>query len=165
MKRRLTRLSAFLHVFPDVVNFMPQTWHSHMDIQGVPLFLPPPYFPMCQNRRKNRVRNWPPSEMTESRTCHPQKMAESRTLVSLGVASCGLCHFLGDGKFWTLSFQRVASSGLCFFSILTGKLGGGKNSGTPCMQLFMWETTLKPMHCQMCKMYLKKKQFPTCIVA
>ena len=38
--------------------------------------------------------------------------------MSLGVASCGLCHFLGGGKFSTMSFQRVASSGLCFFSLL-----------------------------------------------
>ena len=56
-----------------------------------------------------------------------------RTLESLGVASCDLCHFLG-----------VASSGLCHFqewpvwdSVFflpfrhIEKLGGRKNSGTP----------------------------------
>ena len=62
---------------------------TRMDnIQGVPLFLPPPRM----------------EKKTESRTCHPHKMAESRTLLSLGVASGGLCHFLG-----------LAGSGLCFF--------------------------------------------------
>ena len=55
-------------------------------------------------QKKNRVLNWPPSEMTKSRTCHPKKMAESPALVTLGVASSGLCHFLG-----------MASHGLCHF--------------------------------------------------
>ena len=66
-------------------------------------------------QKKNRVLNWPLSEVAKSRTCYPQKMAESRichpqkiaespTLVSLGVASSGLCHFLG-----------VASPGLSYF--------------------------------------------------
>ena len=74
-------------------------------LQGVPSFLPPPNFPNVPEYRQNyRVLNWPPSEMAESRTCHPKKMAESITLVGLGVASSGVCHLLG-----------VASSGLCHF--------------------------------------------------
>ena len=69
--------------------------------------------------RKNL--NWPPSEMTVQ-NLPPQNLAESITLVSLGVASSGLCHFFKIGKFWTLSFEGVASSGTCcFFSILAHK--------------------------------------------
>ena len=44
--------------------------------------------------------------MAESGTCHPQKIAESPTLVSLGVANSGLCNFLG-----------VASPGLSLFRV------------------------------------------------
>ena len=44
-------------------------------------------------QKNNRVQNWPPSEMAESKTYHHQKVAESRTLVSLGVASPELGHF------------------------------------------------------------------------
>ena len=53
--------------------------------------------------------------------------------------------FFWGGKFWTLSFQRVASSGLCFSPFWhIGKLGGGKNSGTPCTILHhsLYNTTL-----------------------
>ena len=49
-------------------------------------------------------------------------MAESPTLVSLGVASSGLCHFWG-----------VASSGPVFFWILAHReIWGGKKDQTPC---------------------------------
>ena len=36
-------------------------------------------YPIQNPEKKNRVLNWPPSEMTISRACHPKKMAESRT--------------------------------------------------------------------------------------
>ena len=62
-----------------------------------------PLISLCATMEKNnRVLNWPPSEMTESRSCHSQKLAEYRTVVNLEVASSGLCHLL-----------RVASYGLC----------------------------------------------------
>ena len=69
-------------------------WTEHY-LRGGWSFLPPPNFPMCQNPEKNRVLNWPPSEMTKSRTCHPKKMEESPILVTLGVASSGK---FGSGK-------------------------------------------------------------------
>ena len=89
---------------------------SHMNscIQGVPLFLPPPNFPVSE-WRKNRVLNWPPSEMTESRTCHPPKNDRDHNLLPLNSPKFWTLPFFGGGKFLTLSFQRVASSGLCFF--------------------------------------------------
>ena len=58
------------------------------NLQGVSSFLPPHNFPVTESSKNNRVPNWPPLKMVESRTCHPQ------TLVCLGVASSGLCHFL-----------------------------------------------------------------------
>jgi hypothetical protein len=40
------------------------------------------------------------------------------------------------GKFWTLSFQQVVSSRPCCFPFWhLGKYCGGKNSGTPCIDL------------------------------
>ena len=68
----------------------------------------------------DRVLNCPPSEITKSRPCQPLKMAESKTLLSLGAVSWGPWKFLG-GKFWTLSFQLVASSWLSFYWV--GPLG------------------------------------------
>ena len=62
--------------------------------KGWLILLSTPNFAYVPESRKNRVLNWPPSEMTMSMTCHPQKIAESPTLVSLRVASSGLCHFL-----------------------------------------------------------------------
>ena len=65
-------------------------------VQGVPLFLPPPYLPMCQNGEKQHNPELATLKNdTSPELATPQKMAESRTLVSLGVVSCGLCHFLG----------------------------------------------------------------------
>ena len=55
---------------------------------------------MCQNPTKNKVLNWPPSEMIKSRTCHPKKMAEFPTLLSLRVAILDSGIF-GGGKAWT----------------------------------------------------------------
>ena len=65
------------------------------NIQGVSSFLPPPNFSMRQNPENDKVLNLPPPEMNKSRTCHSQKMAESRNLVSLRVASSRLCLFGG----------------------------------------------------------------------
>ena len=41
------------------------------------ILLATPKFPYVPESRKNGVLDGPPSEMTKSRTCHPQKMAES----------------------------------------------------------------------------------------
>ena len=76
-----------------------------------------PYVP------ESLVLNWPPSEITKSRTCHhqktaesrpcnPPKMAESPNLVSLGVASSGLSHFRGwqvqdSVFFWILEHSEI----------------------------------------------------------
>ena len=46
---------------------------------GWPAILATPLFPHVPEWIKFRVMNWPPSEMTESKTCHPQKLAQSRT--------------------------------------------------------------------------------------
>ena len=49
-----------------------------------------PKISLCARiQKKNRVLNWPPSEMTKSRTCHPKKMAESPTVMTLGMESSG----------------------------------------------------------------------------
>ena len=50
--------------------------------------------------------SWPTPEMTKSRTCQSQKMAESKTLVSFGVASYEHSHFRG-GQFKTVVFLRI----------------------------------------------------------
>ena len=60
-------------------------------LQGGPLFLPPPNFPMCQNGENNRVLNWPPSEITRVQNLPPPKIGR--------VQNFG--EFRG-GKFWTL---------------------------------------------------------------
>ena len=80
-------------------------------IQGVSSFLPPPNFSMCQNP----ALDWPPPKMVEPRTCYPQKLQKSRTLVCLGVASSGLLLFSGFWHIW--------------------KLGGGKKDKTLCSYL------------------------------
>ena len=45
-----------------------------MIIQGVSSFLPPIISPCARIQKNNRVLNWPPPKMVESRTCHPQKL-------------------------------------------------------------------------------------------
>ena len=77
--------------------------------QGDSSFLPPPKFPMRQPR-KNWVLYWPPSEMTKSRTCLPQKWQGPE------LATPKLTRVAGSGL---QSVQRVASSGLRFFWIPT----------------------------------------------
>ena len=72
-----------------------------------------PQISLCARiQKKTRVLNWPPSEMTKSRICHPKQMAESPTLVTLGVASSGLCHFRGwpvqdSVFFWILAHREI----------------------------------------------------------
>ena len=84
-----------------------------------------PQISLCARIQK-KTESWTghPLKWQKSWTFHPQKMAESPTLV--GVASSGLCHFLG--------VARVASSGLSFFSGFwhIGKSGGGKKDQPPC---------------------------------
>ena len=66
----------------------------------------------------------------------PPKNGRVHNLSSLNSPKFWTLPFFGGGPFWTLSFQRVASSGLCFFSILAQrKLRGGKNSGTSCISI------------------------------
>ena len=83
---------------------------------------------ICKNGEKNRVLKWPPSEMTESRTCHFQKLSESTACHQ----SFGLCHFWR----WKFLDSDISEGGqfrtLFFLSILEHrKNGGGKNSRTP----------------------------------
>ena len=63
--------------------------------------------------------------MTKSRICHPPKMPVQNFGEFMGGRLWTL-PVLGGGKFYTLSFQKVANS------LHSGTLGGGKNSGTPC---------------------------------
>ena len=42
------------------------------NLQGGPLVLPPLSSLCARMENTNRVLNWPPSEMTESRACHPK---------------------------------------------------------------------------------------------
>ena len=59
---------------------------------------------MCQNpEEKNKVLNWPPSEVTRSRTCHPKKMAKSSICHPQKMAVSNTGEFRG-GKFWSLPF-------------------------------------------------------------
>ena len=60
---------------------------------------------MCQNPEKNIVLNWPPSEMTKSRTCHPKKNVRVQNLPLLNSPEMG-----------TLPFLEVAGPELCHFS-------------------------------------------------
>ena len=85
-----------------------------------------PLISICPRIHNQKVLNWPPPEMTKSRICHPKKMAESRTVVSLGVAGSG-----------PKSFQGLASSVLSFF-VDSGKLGGGKKYQPLCMRVCSW---------------------------
>ena len=48
-----------------------------------------PLISICPRIHNQKVLSWPSPEMTKSRICHPKKMAESRTVVSLGVAGFG----------------------------------------------------------------------------
>ena len=105
--------------------------------------MPPSYFPMCQNGEKQqspelatplneyskRVQNLPPS-----------KNGGVQNLPPLNSKFLALPIF-GGGKFWTQSFQSVASSGLCCFSPFwhIGKLGGGKKSGPPCIIIITYK--------------------------
>ena len=106
--------------------------------------MPPPNFPMCQNPEKNEVLNWPPPGMTKSKTCHPQIMTQSRTVVSLGMPGSGLCHFLGvaspglsHSRGWPV--QDSDFSGLWHI----WKFGGGKKDGPPCIK---WSTSNAVLH-------------------
>ena len=87
---------------------------------------------MCQNGARYRVLNWPPSEMTKSKTCHPPPFGEFRggklwTLPFLGVTSPGLCHF----REWPVQKSFFLSP---IWHIR--KLWGGKNSDSPCILTF-----------------------------
>ena len=108
-----------------------------------------PQTSLCQNPEKYRVLNWPPSEITKSRTCHPPKMAESPTLVSLGVASSGHCHFWG----WQV-LDLVFSRGGQFRTFFSGfwhigKFWGGKKDQTPCMKRYAWSMSLETFRKQL----------------
>ena len=72
----------------------------------------------------DRVQNLPPLKNGRVQNLPPLNSPKFWTLP-----------IFGGGKLWTQSFQRVASSGLCCFSPFwhIGKLGGGKNSGPPCI--------------------------------
>ena len=59
--------------------FMLQSWYSQLLSTGCLILLATPKFPYLPESRKNRVINWPPFEMTKSRTCHPQKITKPRT--------------------------------------------------------------------------------------
>jgi hypothetical protein len=63
-----------------------------------------------------RVLNWP-----------PPKIGRVQNFGELRGGKFWTLPFFEDGKFLTLSFEKVASSGLCCF------LHSGKNSGPPCM--------------------------------
>ena len=69
----------------------------------------------------------------------PPKWRKSKSLVCLGVASSGLCHFLGLASselhnFWGWQVQDSAISGSWYI----GKLLGGKKNETPCRCIFGW---------------------------
>ena len=102
-------------------------------VQVVSSFLPPHNFPICQNPEKNRVLNWPPPKMVESRTWHPQKMA-FQNLPPPHTNVLDSVFFLG-GKFWTLLFLYA---GPVLDSVIfagfwhKGNLGGGKKDEAPC---------------------------------
>ena len=70
-----------------------QIFVNNLEYAGCPAVLATPLFPYVPEWRKNhRVMNWPHSKMTESRTCHPQKMV----VMNFGKFRCG--------KLWTLPF-------------------------------------------------------------
>ena len=120
-------------------------------ITGWPAFLATPLFPYVPEWRKNnRVLNWPPSEMTRVQNLPPPKIGRVKNLEFRGGKFWTLPFFEG-GKFCTrllYSFKGVASSGLCCFSPFwhIGKLGGGKNSGTPCSKKKIKKNTTVQHH-------------------
>ena len=83
-------------------------------VQVVSSFLPPHNFPMCQNPEKNRVLNWPPPKMVESRTWHPQKNG-SLELATPTHQCFGLRLFCGWQVLDSVIFGRGTSPGLCYF--------------------------------------------------
>ena len=87
----------------DTFSGYPESWSSKIS--------------MCQNPEKKSHKLATPQKWQSPRLATPKKMAESPTLVSLGVASPGLCHFFGVAS---LDFRHI------------GKFGGGKKDQTPC---------------------------------
>ena len=85
-----------------------------------------PLISICPRIHNQKVLNWPPPEMTKSIICHPKKMAESRTVVSLGVAGSGLV------------ISMVGQFSTQFFFVDSGKLGGGKKYQPLCMRVCSW---------------------------
>ena len=100
-----------------------------------PLLLATPQFPYVPESRI-RVLNWPPLEMTKSRTCHPHKMAESPTLMSLWVASSGLCHFLRVASPGPSHFRGWPFQDSVFFWILAHWEIWGWQEGSETLNLF-----------------------------
>ena len=85
-----------------------------------------PYVP--KSRKKTRVLNWPPSEMTKFRTCHPQKMAESLILVSLGWQVLDSAIVWG----WQVLDLVISEDSVFLDSGTYGNFGDGKKDQTPC---------------------------------
>ena len=90
----------------------------------------PQFSPFARIQKKTESWTGHPLKWLSPWLATPQKMAESQTLLSLGVASSGLCNFLG--------WQVISESGQIrtrFFSGFwhIGKIGGGKKDQPPCI--------------------------------
>ena len=92
--------------------------------------MPPPIIPMCKNPEK--VLNWPPSEMTKSRTCHPKKW-QSPELATLKLTRVGDSAIFWGWQVMDIVISEGGQFRTLFFSGLwhIGKIGGGKKDQPP----------------------------------
>ena len=99
-------------------------------LQGGWSFLPPPNFPMCHNPEKKQSPKLATLWNDKVQDLPPQKNGRVPNSGDIRGGKFWTLQFFGGGKSWTLSLQRVASSG--FWHI--GKFGGGKKDQPPCMK-------------------------------
>ena len=97
--------------------------------------MPPPIIPMCQNPEK--VLNWPPPEMTKSRTCHPKKL-QSPELATLKLTRVGDSAIFWGWQVMDIVISEGGQFRTLFFSGFwhIGTIGGGKKDQPPFIYLF-----------------------------
>ena len=96
-----------------------------------------PNFPYVLESRKNRVLNWPPSEMTKSRTCHLKKW-QSPELATLKLTRVGDSAIFWGWQVMDIVISEGGQFRALFFSGFwhIGKIGGGKKDQPPFIYLF-----------------------------
>ena len=81
-------------------------------IQGGPLFLPPPNFPMCQNGEKQQSPELATPSNDRVQSLPPPKIGRVHNFGEFRGGKFWILPFSEGDKFWTLSFEGVPSSRL-----------------------------------------------------